>query len=64
MIGIHGRMRARQEAEEEWIEQLEAWQNLGADYLSIKTLYEGLEGEEQVDHIETVASVFLEAGLF
>lgn len=62
-IGIHGRMYAVPGEEDEWIERLEDWRELGADHVAISTMYQGLEREEHVEHVERVAAVLSETGL-
>jgi len=44
-IGLGGRMYAIPGEEDEWVERAQAWRELGADHLSITTMYQGLEGE-------------------
>ncbi len=62
-IGLNGRLYAVPGEEDEWIERAQAWRDLGADFLSITTMYQGLEGEEHAAHLERVAAVLAEAGL-
>jgi len=62
-VGLHGRMYAVPGEREEWVERAEAWRDLGADYLSVSTMYQGLEGGEHAAHLETVADVLADAGL-
>lgn len=62
-IGISGRMYAIPGEEDEWVERAQAWQDLGADYLSLTAMYQGLEGEEHAEHLEAVAGVLSETGL-
>lgn len=40
-----------------------AWQELGADYLSLTTMYQGLEGEEHAALLERVAGVLADVDL-
>jgi len=56
-IGLGGRMYAIPGEEDEWVERAQAWRELGADHLSITTMYQGLEGEEHATHLERVAEV-------
>ncbi|MDF9745811.1 LLM class F420-dependent oxidoreductase [Natrinema salsiterrestre] len=63
-IGLGGRMYAVPDEEDEWIDRAQAWRDLGADYLSITTMYQGLEGEEHAAHVERVAEVLAETDLF
>ncbi|RZH69269.1 LLM class F420-dependent oxidoreductase [Natrinema altunense] len=62
-IGLSGRLYAVPGEEDEWIDRAQAWRDLGADFLSITTMYQGLEGEEHAAHLEQVAAVLAEAGL-
>jgi len=62
-IGIHGRVYAEPGEEDEWVERLQGWQDLGADHVSVNTMYQGLEADEHTDHIEEVADVLSETGL-
>lgn len=63
-IGLHGRMYAIPGEEDDWIERAEDWKELGADYLSVSTMYQGLESAEaHADHLETVAGTLSDAGL-
>lgn len=62
-IGLSGRMYAVPGEADEWVERAQAWQNLGADYLSLTTMYQGLEGEEHTAHLEEVAEVLSDVGL-
>ncbi|ELY91562.1 LLM class F420-dependent oxidoreductase [Natrinema altunense] len=62
-IGLNGRLYAVPGEEDEWIDRAQAWRDLGADFLSITTMYQGLEGEEHAAHLERVAAVLAEAGL-
>lgn len=62
-IGLHGRMYAVPDEEDDWIERAGAWRDLGADYLSVSTMYQGLADEEHAAHLETVAEVLGDAGL-
>lgn len=62
-IEISGRMYAVPSESDEWIERVQAWRDLGADYLSISTMYQGLEGAEHVDHLVEVADVLRETDL-
>lgn len=62
-IGIHGRMYAVPGEEDEWIDRANDWIELGADYLSISTMYQGLEGHEHTDHVEHVAETLGAVGL-
>ncbi|WP_254528654.1 LLM class F420-dependent oxidoreductase [Natrinema gelatinilyticum] len=62
-IGLGGRMYAVPGEEDEWIDCAQDWDDLGADYLSITTMYQGLEGEEHAAHLERVAEVLRDAGL-
>jgi probable F420-dependent oxidoreductase len=62
-IEISGRMYAIPGEEDEWVERAQAWQDLGAEYLSVTTMYQGLEAEEHTAHLEEVASVLSETGL-
>lgn len=63
-IGIHGRMYAVPDEEDEWIDRAQAWKELGADYLAVSTMYQGLDSVEHADHIESVADTLRETGLF
>ncbi|MFB6171594.1 MAG: LLM class F420-dependent oxidoreductase [Haloarculaceae archaeon] len=62
-IGISGRMYAVPGEEDEWIERAQAWHDLGADYLSVSTMYQGLEREEHAAHLESVADALGATGL-
>jgi len=63
-IGISGRIYAIPGERDEWVERARAWEDLGADYLSITTMYQDLEGEEHTHHLEEVADVLEDHGLF
>lgn len=62
-IGLHGRMYAVPGERDEWVERAEAWRDLGADYLSVSTMYQGFEAEEHAAHLEAVAEVLADTGL-
>ncbi len=62
-VGLHGRMYAVPGEEDDWVERAAAWRDLGADYLSVSTMYQGLAGEEHAAHVEHVADVLEDAGL-
>jgi probable F420-dependent oxidoreductase len=63
-VGLHGRIWAVPGEEEEWVERARAWQDLGADYLAVSTMSQGLDSPG--DHaalLEEVADAFDDAGL-
>jgi probable F420-dependent oxidoreductase len=63
-VGIHGRFWAVPDDTEDWVERARAWEDLGADYLAISTMYQDLDSPE--DHtalVEEVADEFADAGL-
>lgn len=62
-IGIHGRVYAVPGEADDWVDRLDDWRELGADYVSITTMYQGLEREEHADHVERVADVLSDTGL-
>ncbi len=63
-IGIEGRMYAEPNDEDDWIDRAQAWQELGADYLSVSTMYQGLDDPtDHAAHLEAVASTLADAGL-
>jgi len=62
-IGLSGRMTAVPGEPDQWIERAEAWRDLGADYLSVSTMYQGLETDEHTAHVETVAATLADVGL-
>lgn len=62
-IGIHGRMEAAPGEPDEWIHRAQQWEEFGADFLSVNTMYQGLEREEHTDHVETIAGVLSETDL-
>jgi len=63
-VGLHGRIWAVPGEEEETVERARAWQDLGADYLAVSTMYQDLDGPD--DHaalLEEVADAFADAGI-
>lgn len=62
-VGLHGRTTAAPGEPEEWVDRVEAWQDLGADYLAVGTMDCGLEGEAHATHLEAVADVLEGVGL-
>ena len=63
-VGLHGRIWAVPGEEEEWVERARAWQDLGADYLAVSTMYQDLDGPD--DHaalLGEVADAFADAGI-
>lgn len=61
-IGIHGRVYAIPGETDDMIDRVQAWADLGADYLSVNTMYQGLERTDHADHIEGVAGALSETG--
>lgn len=62
-IGLHGRANAVPDEMDDLVETVHDWQELGADYLSVNTMYQGLEREEHTEYIEATAAVLAETGL-
>jgi probable F420-dependent oxidoreductase len=62
-IGIHGRLKLAPGEPDAWIDAVEAWADLGADYLAVNTMYEGLSGGAHAAQIERIADVLSETGL-
>jgi len=62
-IGLHGRMETAPGEEDAWIETARAWRDLGADHLSINTMYQGIDRGNHADHIERIADTLSETGL-
>lgn len=63
-VGLHGRVWAVPGEEAEWVERARAWQDLGADYLAVSTMYQDLDGPD--DHaalLGEVADAFADAGI-
>ena len=63
-MGLHGRVWAVPGEEAEWVERARAWQDLGADYLAVSTMYQDLDGPD--DHaalLGEVADAFADAGI-
>lgn len=54
-IGIQARLKLSPESPQQWAEGVEAWAELGAEYVAINPLYNGLEGPEHVEFLERVA---------
>jgi hypothetical protein len=53
-IGIEARLSLGQGDIETLRQRIEAWRELGADYLSINTMGMGLSGREHIEKIEQV----------
>lgn len=51
-IGIEARLSLSQGNADDWRQRIEAWRELGADYLSINTMGMGLSGREHIERIE------------
>jgi alkanesulfonate monooxygenase SsuD/methylene tetrahydromethanopterin reductase-like flavin-dependent oxidoreductase (luciferase family) len=51
-FGIDGRISIANRSEQEWVDQLQKWQTLGATHLAVNTMGAGL-GSPQ-DHIEAI----------
>lgn len=61
-IGIHGRFRAVSGQPDDWIDQATKWNEIGADYLGINTMYQELSPSEHIKQIRTVATTLSDAG--
>jgi probable F420-dependent oxidoreductase len=46
-IGLEGRMTLKLAAQAGWADTIKGWERLGADYVSLNTMGEGLKGAEQ-----------------
>ncbi len=62
-IGIQGRVFAVPGEEDEWIDRVQAWEDLGADHLALDTMYQDIgDIDAHADHLERVAKVLGDAG--
>ena len=58
-IGIEGRLIIGGKSPEEWLKQVEAWQNLGATHVTVNTMKAGLASpEKHIEAIKQVRSIF------
>jgi probable F420-dependent oxidoreductase len=51
-IGIEARVSLSQGNADDWRQRIEAWRELGAEYVSINTMGMGLSGREHIERIE------------
>ncbi len=61
-IGLHGLALVEPGEPDAWIEQAQAWRDLGADYVAVNTMYQDLEPGEHAALIEEVAAALSETG--
>jgi probable F420-dependent oxidoreductase len=61
-IGIQGRLVAKPDDAEDWLDRAGGWQDLGADYVAVGTMGQGLAPEEHATHLESVAETLGDAG--
>jgi probable F420-dependent oxidoreductase len=62
-LGIHGRLPVAPDDPDGWIEDVQAWADLGADYLALDTMGQDLRGSEHADLLRVVAETLDEADL-
>lgn len=61
-IGIHGRVYAVPGETDDMLRRVDEWAELGADHLSVNTMYQGLSAGQHTDHIEAVAEELAATG--
>lgn len=62
-VGIQARLRVSPGSPEEWVDGVEAWAEMGAEYVALNPLYEGLDGVEHERFVAEVADELGDAGL-
>ena len=51
-LGLDGRLRTAGKQPEEWVDEVKAWEEMGANYISVETRKGGLSGADQ--HIDAI----------
>lgn len=62
-FGVHGYLQLDTTETDELVDRLEAWSDLGTDYLSLLTMWEGRDSVEHITAIERFADVMADAGI-
>jgi probable F420-dependent oxidoreductase len=62
-VGVQARLKVDPGDPEAWIAGVEFWGDLGAEYVAINPLYNGLSGTEHTDFLATVGEELSAAGL-
>lgn len=62
-IGVHGRMALDTDDADELVDRVEAWERLGADYLSIDTMRQGRGPDDHVEALDAFADAMESVGI-